>query len=86
MTKALTCSRGLVDYGSEGWGFESLRARTVEAPYPSRVFRTLSYIDGMNFAARASAVPALFGVALMDPICPPSTLYAAARPTSRRST
>ncbi|UWE11109.1 acetylxylan esterase [Actinacidiphila bryophytorum] len=41
-----------------------------------QTFRTLSYFDGMNFAARASA-PALFSVALMDPVCPPSTVYAA---------
>ncbi len=41
-----------------------------------RVFRTLSYFDGVNFAARAKA-PALFSVGLMDDICPPSTVYAA---------
>lgn len=41
-----------------------------------RTFRTLSYFDGMNFAARATA-PALFSVALMDPTCPPSTVFAA---------
>lgn len=40
------------------------------------VFRTLSYFDGMNFAARAQA-PALFSVGLMDDTCPPSTVYAA---------
>jgi cephalosporin-C deacetylase len=40
------------------------------------VFRTLAYFDGVHFAARASA-PALFSVALMDTICPPSTVYAA---------
>ena len=40
------------------------------------VFRTLSYFDGLNFAARAKA-PALFAVGLMDDICPPSTVYAA---------
>ncbi len=39
-------------------------------------FRTLSYIDGLNFAARASA-PALMSVGLMDDICPPSTVFAA---------
>lgn len=39
-------------------------------------FRTLSYFDGVNFAARAKA-PALFSVGLMDDICPPSTVYAA---------
>jgi cephalosporin-C deacetylase len=41
-----------------------------------RVFDTLDYFDGVNFAARANA-PALFSVALMDVTCPPSTVYAA---------
>ncbi len=41
-----------------------------------RVFKTLSYFDGVNFAPRAQA-DALFSVALMDDICPPSTVYAA---------
>ena len=41
-----------------------------------QVFNTLSYFDGMNFAARANA-KALFSVALMDTICPPSTVFAA---------
>jgi cephalosporin-C deacetylase len=40
------------------------------------VFRTLSYVDGVNFAARATA-PALFSVGLMDRITPPSTVFAA---------
>jgi Acetyl esterase (deacetylase) len=40
------------------------------------VFRTLSYFDGVNFAARAKC-PALFSVGLMDDICPPSTVFAA---------
>ena len=39
-------------------------------------FRTLSYFDGVNFAKRATA-PALFSVGLIDPVCPPSTVYAA---------
>ena len=41
-----------------------------------QVFRTLSYFDGVNFAARAHA-PTLFSVGLMDEVCPPSTVYAA---------
>ena len=41
-----------------------------------QVFSTLSYFDGVNFAARAGA-PALFSVALMDDVCPPSTVFAA---------
>lgn len=40
------------------------------------VFQTLAYFDGVNFAARAKA-KALFSVALMDDICPPSTIFAA---------
>jgi len=39
-------------------------------------YRTLSYFDGVNLARRAQ-VPALFSVGLMDPVCPPSTVYAA---------
>jgi cephalosporin-C deacetylase len=39
-------------------------------------FRTLSYIDAVNHARRATA-PARFSVALMDNICPPSTVYTA---------
>ncbi len=40
------------------------------------VLNTLDYFDGMNFAARAQA-KALFSVGLMDPNCPPSTVFAA---------
>jgi cephalosporin-C deacetylase len=40
------------------------------------VLHTLSYFDAVNFAKRATA-PTLFSVALMDLICPPSTVYAA---------
>jgi cephalosporin-C deacetylase len=40
------------------------------------VFNTLSYFDGVNFATRAKT-KALFSVALMDEVCPPSTVYAA---------
>lgn len=40
------------------------------------VFHTLSYFDGLNFAARSNS-RALFSVGLMDLICPPSTVFAA---------
>ncbi|MFF8027098.1 acetylxylan esterase [Streptomyces sp. NPDC007896] len=40
------------------------------------VLRTLSYFDGVHFAARGRA-PALFSVALEDQTCPPSTIFAA---------
>jgi len=41
-----------------------------------QVHRTLSYFDGVNLVTRATA-PALFSVALMDDVCPPSSVYAA---------
>ncbi|MBW5423784.1 prolyl oligopeptidase family serine peptidase [Streptomyces sp. BG9H] len=41
-----------------------------------RVFQTLSYFDGVHFAARGRA-PALFSAALEDQTCPPSTVFAA---------
>ena len=40
------------------------------------VFGTLSYMDAAVLAARATA-PALFSIAMMDPVCPPSTCFAA---------
>lgn len=40
------------------------------------VFETLSYFDGVNFARHATAA-ALFSVAVMDDVCPPSTVYGA---------
>ncbi|SNS32654.1 cephalosporin-C deacetylase [Geodermatophilus saharensis] len=41
-----------------------------------RVFETLSYFDAAVLGRR-SAAPALFSVALMDEVCPPSTVFAA---------
>lgn len=40
------------------------------------VFDTLAYVDAVNFARRANA-PLLASVALMDGVCPPSTVFAA---------
>jgi len=37
-------------------------------------FRTLSYFDGVHLARRAR-VPAWISTSLMDPICPPSTVF-----------
>ncbi len=41
-----------------------------------QVFRTLSYFDGCSFATRVRA-RTLMSVALMDQVCPPSTVFAA---------
>ncbi|HWP63554.1 MAG TPA: acetylxylan esterase [Candidatus Binatia bacterium] len=50
-----------------------LRVHPADEP---AVFRTLAYVDGRNFAARATA-PALFSVGLEDEVTPPSTVFAA---------
>ncbi len=55
---------------------EIVRYLSVHRDAQERVFATLAYFDGVNFAKRADAA-ALFSVALLDPICPPSTVYAA---------
>src|SRR5690606_21920301 len=55
---------------------ELTRYLSVHRRRVDEVLRPLSYFDGVNFARRANA-PALFSVALMDLICPPSTVYAA---------
>jgi cephalosporin-C deacetylase len=47
------------------------RPRDIDA-----VRETLSYLDGSVLAAHAEC-PSLFGVALMDDVCPPSTVYSA---------
>lgn len=72
-----------------GCQFERAIRITDEVPYAEvaaylrlyrseheRVLETLSYFDGLNFAARATA-PALLSVGLMDRVCPPSTIFAA---------
>ena len=55
---------------------EIRRYLAVHRDREARVLQTLGYFDGVHFAARATA-PALFSVALMDTICPPSSVYAA---------
>jgi len=49
---------------------------SVHRDHEDAVWRTLSYLDGVSFARRARAA-GLFSAALMDTICPPSTVYAA---------
>lgn len=41
-----------------------------------RVLEVLNYFDGVHLAKRAD-IPAIFSVALMDQVCPPSTVFAA---------
>jgi cephalosporin-C deacetylase len=63
----------LVD--SEPYG-ELRRWCLIHRDEAERAWQTLAYFDGVQFARRARA-QALFSVALMDTICPPSTVYAA---------
>jgi cephalosporin-C deacetylase len=55
---------------------EIVRYLAVHRDHDDAALATLAYFDGAVLARRASA-PALFSVALMDEICPPSTVYAA---------
>lgn len=64
--------------------FELVKWMRVHRSAPETAFRTLAYFDGVNFAARAKAAT-LFSVALMDEICPPSTVYGAFNAYAGRS-
>ena len=66
-------SVGMTDRDPYG---EIVRYLAVHRGFVEQSFETLSYFDGVNFARRATA-PALFSVALLDPVCPPSTVFAA---------
>lgn len=55
---------------------EIRRYLSVHRNAESAVLSTLSYFDGVSFARRSHA-PSLFSVGLMDPVCPPSTVFAA---------
>lgn len=55
---------------------EVARYLRVHRQQVDTVMQTLRYFDGLHFAAQARA-RALFSVALMDSVCPPSTVYAA---------
>ena len=55
---------------------EIVRYLAVHRSHIEQAFETLTYFDGVNFARRARAA-ALFSVAHMDDVCPPSTVYGA---------
>lgn len=55
---------------------ELVRFCRVNPHRAERALATVDYIDLANLAPRATA-PALFSVALMDQVCPPSTVFAA---------
>ena len=55
---------------------EIVRYLAVHRQAVEASFATLNYFDGVHFAPRSTAA-GLFSVAMMDDICPPSTVYAA---------
>lgn len=65
-----------VDIGARDPIIEITKYLAVHRGSAEAVFDTLSAFDGVNFAKRATA-PSLFSVGLMDPTCPPSTIFAA---------
>lgn len=72
----LCCYRRATEISDQNPYYEISRFCKTHRDKVETVFHTLSYFDGVNFAARASA-PALFSTALMDDVCPPSTVFAA---------
>jgi cephalosporin-C deacetylase len=68
--------RRAVDIGGQEPYLELTRYLSTHRDRAEAVFRTLSYFDGANLATLATA-PALISVALMDTVCPPSTVFAA---------
>lgn len=72
----LTHVRRAVDLTDSDPYYELVRYLSSRRDDVRRVFATLSYFDGLNLAPLGT-VPALYSVALRDPICPPSTVFAA---------
>jgi len=55
---------------------EIVRYLAVHREKAAMAYGTINYFDGVHFSARSKA-PTLFSVALMDDVCPPSTVYGA---------
>lgn len=65
-----------IDLASTGPYDELPRFLAAQRGARAQALRTLSYTDVANLAPFATA-PALFSVALLDTVCPPSTVFAA---------
>ncbi len=55
---------------------EIVKYLSTHRDHETAIFKTLDYFDGVNFAARAQA-RSLYSTAMLDEICPPSTVFAA---------
>ncbi|RCK69110.1 acetylxylan esterase [Desertihabitans brevis] len=67
--------RALALTDADPWA-EVVRYLAVHRDAEEAVLRTLSYVDGVNFARRVRS-PAHLSVGLRDTVCPPSTVFAA---------
>jgi cephalosporin-C deacetylase len=67
--------RSATEIADSGPYTEIARYCAIHRDKVDAVFKTLSYFDGVNFAARCNA-PVLFSVGLMDNNCPPRTVFA----------
>lgn len=65
-----------VDMAESGPYLEINNYLATHRDHDDRVFGTLSYFDGVNFAKR-SQTRTRYSVALNDRVCPPSTVFAA---------
>jgi cephalosporin-C deacetylase len=72
---ALSDVFGQVTKSSAGAHSEIASYLSIRRSEVDRVFTTLSYFDGVNFARRATA-PAWYSVGLGDDTCMPSTVFA----------
>lgn len=72
----LSCIRRCVDLAAAGPYLEVVSYLHAHPSMVGRAFRTLSMFDVVHFARRAR-VRALFSVAMMDDVCPPSSAWAA---------
>lgn len=72
----LTHVRRAIDVTDSDPYYELVRYLSTRRHDVDRVFHTLGYFDGLHLAPLGT-VPALYSVALRDPVCPPSTVFAA---------
>jgi cephalosporin-C deacetylase len=72
----MTHIRRAVDITDEQPYYELVQYLSTRRADAARVFGTLAYFDGFHLAPLGT-IPALYSVALRDPICPPSTVFAA---------
>jgi cephalosporin-C deacetylase len=68
--------RRAVDVAQEEPILELVRYLAVHRDQVDATFATLAYFD-LAILGRWATAPSLFSVALMDRVCPPSTVYAA---------